>query len=87
MAIVALQCVHHSPDVRPVMSDVVKMLEGSMEIIEQHPNPFEDLESFRPNIGLLFGNDEDSNSASRRHISKPPYLVPKGEKEIELATC
>lgn len=88
MATVALQCIHHSPDARPVMSDVVKILEGSMKIMQQPPNPFEDLESFRPNnIGLLLGTDEDSSSTSRRYVSEPPYLVPKGGTEIELATC
>ncbi|KAJ9162887.1 hypothetical protein P3X46_022627 [Hevea brasiliensis] len=87
MAIVALQCVQHSPDARPAMSDVVKMLEGSIEILQQPSNPFEYLESFGPNIGLLFGNDEDSSSVSRRHISEPPYLVPRRGMEIELASC
>ncbi|KAF2316952.1 hypothetical protein GH714_007646 [Hevea brasiliensis] len=86
MAIVALQCVQHSPDARPAMSDVVKMLEGSIEILQEPSNPFEYLESFGPNIGLLFGNDEDSSSVSRRHISEPPYLVPRRGMEIELAS-
>ncbi|KAG5524351.1 hypothetical protein RHGRI_031119 [Rhododendron griersonianum] len=39
MAMVALWCVQDSPDARPPMSDVVKMLEGGVEIMPP-PKPF-----------------------------------------------
>ncbi|KAK7413016.1 hypothetical protein VNO78_04836 [Psophocarpus tetragonolobus] len=39
MVNVALSCVHYRPDSRPIMSDVVKMLEGSVEI-PKPLNPF-----------------------------------------------
>ncbi|KAF2316950.1 hypothetical protein GH714_007556 [Hevea brasiliensis] len=88
MVVVALQCIQHSPDARPLMSDVVKMLEGSMEVLQQPQNPFDYLESNRPNIAFFTGSDEDSStqsSALTRHISEPAYLVTRHEMEIELA--
>ncbi|KAI9112601.1 hypothetical protein K1719_016524 [Acacia pycnantha] len=39
---IALSCVQYKPKLRPKMSDVVKMLEGSMEI-QDPPNPFQHL--------------------------------------------
>ncbi|KAJ9162886.1 hypothetical protein P3X46_022626 [Hevea brasiliensis] len=88
MVVVALQCIQHSPDARPLMSDVVKMLEGSMEVLQQPQNPFDYLESNRLNIAFFTGSDEDSStqsSALTRHISEPAYLVTRHEMEIELA--
>ena len=40
MVKVALLCVQYRPDSRPIMSDVVKMLEGSVEI-SKPMNPFQ----------------------------------------------
>ncbi|KAJ8617116.1 hypothetical protein MRB53_013302 [Persea americana] len=39
MAMVALWCIHHRPEVRPLMSSVVKMLEGRV-VIDRPLNPF-----------------------------------------------
>ncbi|XP_043698799.1 rust resistance kinase Lr10-like [Telopea speciosissima] len=44
ICLVALWCVQHSPVDRPLMSTVVKMLEGGVEIV---PNPFQYLVSIR----------------------------------------
>ncbi|KAJ4959183.1 hypothetical protein NE237_026294 [Protea cynaroides] len=44
MAMVALWCVQYLPDSRPLMSNVVKMLEGGTEI-RPPPNPFQHLMS------------------------------------------
>ena len=38
MSIVALLCIQNSPDARPLMSDVVKMLDGVKEV-RQPANP------------------------------------------------
>ncbi|KAF6142322.1 hypothetical protein GIB67_023347 [Kingdonia uniflora] len=44
MSMVALWCVQYLPEARPLMSTVVKMLEGGLEI-SSPPNPFRYLES------------------------------------------
>ncbi|GAV59569.1 Pkinase domain-containing protein, partial [Cephalotus follicularis] len=76
MAKVALWCVQYSPEARPLMSTVVKMLEGGMEI-PQPPNPFEHLE---PNLAFNLGSDEDySTSASRTNPST-------ADSQVEHAT-
>ncbi|KAK9274603.1 hypothetical protein L1049_021852 [Liquidambar formosana] len=63
MCRVALWCVQHLPDARPLMSTVVKMLEGATEIASP-PNPFEYLESFGPNLALHNGSNGESNSSA-----------------------
>ncbi|XP_077222485.1 rust resistance kinase Lr10-like [Tasmannia lanceolata] len=45
MTMVALWCVQYSPEARPPMSSVVKILEGGAEIFMPPPNPFQHLES------------------------------------------
>ncbi|KAL2340273.1 hypothetical protein Fmac_008213 [Flemingia macrophylla] len=47
MSKVALWCVQYSPNDRPLMSTVVKMLEGEIEI-SAPPFPFQNLESRKP---------------------------------------
>ncbi|TKY72721.1 G-type lectin S-receptor serine/threonine-protein kinase [Spatholobus suberectus] len=49
MSKVALWCVQYSPDDRPLMSTVVKMLEGEIEI-SPPPFPFQNLVSREPNL-------------------------------------
>lgn len=74
MSTVALLCIQHSPDARPQMSDVVKMLEGNMEIMMQPGNPFEYLESTRPNYALDTGSSGDmSTSVSRTSASQQSH--------------
>ncbi|KDP35365.1 hypothetical protein JCGZ_10349 [Jatropha curcas] len=79
MCLVALQCIQNSPDARPLMSDVVKMLEGGMEIVQLIENPFE---SGSPNIPLSFGSDGDNYT----HVSEKSSLRPRNGMEIELAS-
>ena len=63
MAMVALWCVQYSPDDRPLMSTVVKMLERSMDITPP-PFPFEQLVSPGPTMNLHNGTHEDSDTSS-----------------------
>lgn len=87
MAMVALWCVQYSPDNRPLMSTVVKMLERSMDITPP-PFPFEQLVSPTPTLNLHNGTHEDSNTSSswtntlEKSNSKPMDRA----LEIELAT-
>ncbi len=88
MVRVALWCVQYSPEERPLMSTVVKMLEGSMEI-SPPPFPFEHMVSPRPSMNLPNGSDESSNTTSsssantvEQSNSKPLHTA----LEIELAT-
>ncbi|KAJ6731565.1 hypothetical protein OIU79_002811 [Salix purpurea] len=88
MSIVALLCIQHSPDARPLMSDVVKMLEGSMEITMQPENPFGYLESTRPNHAMETGSSGDMSSSisgtSGSQQFHSNHNLP-GTVEIELA--
>lgn len=72
MCMVALWCVQYSPEARPLMSKVVKMLEGGIEITPP-PNPFEHLESNGvPTLALMItGSDEGSNSTSSESSRLP----------------
>ncbi|KAJ6435482.1 hypothetical protein OIU84_000633 [Salix udensis] len=89
MSIVALLCIQHSPDARPLMSDVVKMLEGSMEITMQPENPFGYLESTRPNHAMETGSSGDMSSSisgtSGSQQSRSNHNLPGSTVEIELA--
>nr|XP_043629799.1 cold-responsive protein kinase 1-like [Erigeron canadensis] len=74
MLMVVFLCVHHDPNERPTMSNVVKMLEGEKEI-DPPSNPFKYVES----------SVEPSNPSSNTKVSDP--LLPKISKrspEIEL---
>lgn len=62
MVMVALWCVQYSPFDRPLMSNVVKMLEGDMEI-RTPPFPFQNLVSFNPNLTSQ-GTNEDSDASN-----------------------
>ncbi|KAL6285964.1 hypothetical protein ACE6H2_010354 [Prunus campanulata] len=77
MFLVALLCIQNSPEERPLMSNVVKMLEGHM-VIPPPPFPFEHGQSPPRNLSQRSGTDEDSNtSASSTKTSE--------RNEIELA--
>ncbi|BBG99127.1 Protein kinase family protein [Prunus dulcis] len=77
MFLVALLCIQNSPEERPLMSNVVKMLEGHM-VIPPPPFPFEHGQSPPRNLSQRSGTDEDSNtSASSTKTSEI--------NEIELA--
>uniref|UniRef100_A0A803L0T8 Protein kinase domain-containing protein n=2 Tax=Chenopodium quinoa TaxID=63459 RepID=A0A803L0T8_CHEQI len=78
MVKVALWCVQYLPNARPMMSSVVKMLEGGIPI-DSPPNPFAHLQD---NIGLI--SEGDSNSSSTKSTS--PLLKSESSKlEIQIA--
>ncbi|XP_054820757.1 LEAF RUST 10 DISEASE-RESISTANCE LOCUS RECEPTOR-LIKE PROTEIN KINASE-like 2.2 [Prosopis cineraria] len=59
MLMVALWCVQYFPSDRPLMSNVVKMLEGDTEILPP-PFPFQNLVSSKPHLTSK-GTSEDSD--------------------------
>ncbi|XP_077216955.1 rust resistance kinase Lr10-like [Tasmannia lanceolata] len=61
MSMVALWCVQYSPDARPTMSSVVKILEGGAEIVTPPPNPFQHMVS---NKGSVVLRDSNTNSTA-----------------------
>lgn len=81
MAMVALWCVQYSPEERPLMSSVVKMLEGDTEI-PQPPNPFKHLE---PYIPVDSGSNDWSTSVTDRESSGQSHLKSNRRCDIELA--
>ncbi|KAM1064569.1 hypothetical protein ACFX2I_028529 [Malus domestica] len=90
MIMVALLCIQHAPEARPLMSNVVQMLEGHNEIASP-PFPFQHLQSPQGNLTQHSGTDEDlSSSASATKTSaqsEHPYNTAVQNKcEIELAT-
>lgn len=72
MVKVALWCVQYLPKDRPMMSLVVKMLEGGMEI-NKPPNPFEHLQDFPMEIGPTssFGYTDESYPPRAYHSMEP----------------
>ncbi|XP_028773706.1 PR5-like receptor kinase [Neltuma alba] len=62
MLMAALWCVQYLPTDRPLMSNVVKMLEGDIEI-PPPPFPFQNLVSSKPYLTLQ-GTNEDSDASS-----------------------
>ncbi|XP_042476891.1 rust resistance kinase Lr10-like isoform X2 [Macadamia integrifolia] len=91
ISLVALWCVQHSPEARPLMSTVVKMLEGGVEIAPP-PNPFQYLVSVcLGSTKSSNGSNGASNSSSSRSepIEKPSSTsydsAIKRMSEIELA--
>ncbi|GMN52038.1 hypothetical protein TIFTF001_021181 [Ficus carica] len=63
MLMVALWCIQYSPEARPLMSNVVQMLDGSKEVTPP-PCPFEHRHSARPISSAVQSgsNDESSNA-------------------------
>ncbi|XP_010243998.1 PREDICTED: rust resistance kinase Lr10-like [Nelumbo nucifera] len=85
MSMVALWCVQSSPEARPLMSTVVKMLEGGIEIVPP-PNPFQYLESSSPDLAAFGGSTTGSDSSSTVQSSQPCYSTArKTTFEIEIA--
>ncbi|XP_047326808.1 PR5-like receptor kinase [Impatiens glandulifera] len=70
VAVVALWCVQDSPQTRPRMSAVVRMLEGGVEILPP-PKPFGYLISLR--AGVINSSINDSKSASSEGIDSYWY--------------
>ena len=62
MSMVALWCVQDSPDTRPPMSAVVKMLEGGVEVMPP-PKPFYNLYSVGMNV-FQQGNETGTSSSN-----------------------
>ncbi|KAG6705761.1 hypothetical protein I3843_07G189900 [Carya illinoinensis] len=89
MAMVALWCVQYSPDERPLMSTVVKMLEGSIDVVPP-PFPFEHMVSPRPTMNLHNGSHGDSvtssSSSMENTLEKSKSNPIHKTLEIELAT-
>ncbi|KAM1049511.1 hypothetical protein ACFX2C_028610 [Malus domestica] len=90
MIMVARLCIQHAPEARPLMSNVVQMLEGHKEIVSP-PFPFQHLQFPQGNLTQHSGTDEDlSSSASATKTSaqsEHPYNTAVQNKcEIELAT-
>ncbi|XP_043698810.1 rust resistance kinase Lr10-like [Telopea speciosissima] len=91
ICLVALWCVQHSPVDRPLMSTVVKMLEGGVEIVPP-PNPFQYLVSVLVDPAISStGNDGDLNFLSSSEPTETPSstsnhtpLIAR-KLEIELA--
>ncbi|KAM1781329.1 hypothetical protein ACFX11_039926 [Malus domestica] len=86
---VALLCIQHSPEARPLMSNVVQMLEGDKEIASP-PSPFQHLQSPQGNLTQDSGTDEDlSSSASGTKTSEQSErhsnTAVQNKCEIELA--
>ncbi|CAN6567278.1 unnamed protein product [Malus baccata var. baccata] len=86
---VALLCIQHSPETRPLMSNVVQMLEGDKEIASP-PSPFQHLQSPQGNLTQDSGTDEDlSSSASGTKTSEQSErhsnTAVQNKCEIELA--
>ncbi|CAL8990603.1 unnamed protein product [Prunus brigantina] len=68
MVKVALWCVQYKPEARPLMSVVVRMLEGAAEIPRPSVNPFQNLMpgTLHPNkpVGSAFHSERTSSSGS-----------------------
>ncbi|WVZ20527.1 hypothetical protein V8G54_007849 [Vigna mungo] len=82
---VALSCVQDKPEARPIMSVVVKMLEGSVEV-PNPPNPFQYLIGWVP---PTHGTDTDISSDSSALVTKSvPVLATHAitTDEIQLAS-
>ncbi|GMH28350.1 hypothetical protein Nepgr_030193 [Nepenthes gracilis] len=80
MVLVALWCVQYLPAQRPLMSTVVKMLEGAIEIALP-PNPFGYLEDNNLNCAFNFGSEGNYDSSS----SSIKPLIQSSDCEIEIA--
>ncbi|KAF7154215.1 hypothetical protein RHSIM_Rhsim01G0063100 [Rhododendron simsii] len=73
MAMVALWCVQDSPEARPPMSAVVKMLEGGVEILPP-PKPFHYLFSVGVNVlNPLTSTDNSSNHSTSYATNSSNY--------------
>lgn len=88
MSKVALWCVQYSPDDRPLMSTVVKMLEGEIQI-SPPPFPFQNLHSVKPNLtqkGSSAADSDASESWETTSNSKSGSKIKRNVFEIEELT-
>ncbi|GLT67558.1 hypothetical protein SLA2020_398560 [Shorea laevis] len=89
MSMVALWCVQDSPEARPPMSAVVKMLEGGVDIMPP-PKPFHYLYSMERNLlkppltatSSSFSSSEESNCYWYKETT--PIMT---KYEIQMASC
>ncbi|KAJ4707687.1 Protein kinase [Melia azedarach] len=82
---VALWCVQDSPEARPPMSAVVKMLEGTVEVLPP-PKPFRYLDIIRM-TALRSADSSDGSgfsSESRWYKETTPIMA---KHDIQMATC
>ncbi|CAL5358997.1 unnamed protein product [Camellia sinensis] len=84
MAMVALWCVQDSPQERPPMSVVVKMLEGEMEV-KPPPKPFHYLYSVVDVLNPPNSSDYTSNEGSNTHCYKDTTPI-MAKHEIQMAS-
>jgi len=89
MVRVALCCVQYRPESRPIMSDVVKMLEGSVEI-SKPSNPFQHIIGGTFQDHSVHGSQTDVNtSSSSFKVTEPGtvYDIPRQRNDdIELTS-
>ncbi|KAH7834057.1 hypothetical protein Vadar_012316 [Vaccinium darrowii] len=86
MAMVALWCVQDSPEARPPMSSVVKMLEGGVEIMPP-PKPFHYLFSIGGNVpNPRTCNTIDNSIGYGSNSYKEPTTPIMSKYEIEIAS-
>ncbi|GMH28347.1 hypothetical protein Nepgr_030190 [Nepenthes gracilis] len=79
IVLVALWCIQYLPAKRPLMSTVVKMLEGAVEIALP-PNPFSYLEA--NNLNSAFNSEIDGNYDSSSSSIKP--VIQSSNCKIEI---
>ncbi|KAF5936338.1 hypothetical protein HYC85_027467 [Camellia sinensis] len=85
MAMVALWCVQDSPEARPPMSAVVKMLEGGVEV-KPPPKPFHYLYSVGVNVlNILNSSDCTSSEGTNTYWYKETTPV-MAKYEIQMAS-
>ncbi|KAM5551536.1 rust resistance kinase Lr10-like [Rosa sericea] len=82
MLLIALWCIQHSPEARPLMSNVVQMLEGHKEITPP-PCPFEHLQSPQLNFSQNSGTDDDNSTSASGTLTDPRRFL-SAAHEIEL---
>nr|XP_043627970.1 rust resistance kinase Lr10-like [Erigeron canadensis] len=86
MLLVVFLCVHHDPNERPTMSNVVKMLEGEKEI-DPPSNPFDYDESTAETSGVTGKHSKEiSNTTSNKKVAGSYTKISKKSPEIELIT-
>lgn len=85
MLMVALLCIQRSPEKRPTMSTVVKLLEGDATI-PQPEFPFENDNTNKPEFSSTDGSDWDTSSFKTKYSKGQSSKPVNGEQEIELAS-
>uniref|UniRef100_A0A7C8YZV9 Receptor protein serine/threonine kinase n=1 Tax=Opuntia streptacantha TaxID=393608 RepID=A0A7C8YZV9_OPUST len=85
MVKVALWCVQYLPKTRPMMSSVVKMLEGGIDI-DTPPNPFDHLDDNLPLGGGSKDSSSNQYSSSEQTQTNSFQPVQSNKLEIQIAT-